>query len=92
MKSEPKKRGRPRGTADLTTLSGVLREHIATHRLMKAGKMDVAIACKLIWSLSLLKEIIVVATIEPKLLELEELHQINDATRSVVPLARQLHS
>ena len=90
LTAKPKRRGRTPGSVNILTLSGILKEMATTHRAMKAGKLDYAKGCKLQWSLTQLRDTVIMARIEPQLLELEEAHQINDA-RPFGTVAR-LHS
>jgi len=86
-----KRSGPPPGTVPVTTLSGVLKEMAATYWAMKRGELDESKACKRAYFLGQLRETIVAATIEPRLMELEERR---DRARSVLPVisVSRLHS
>jgi hypothetical protein len=89
LKPEPKKRGRPRGSADITTLAGVVKEMARLYREMRAGKTEQPEARTGVWMLAQMRDTLAVAMIEKRLAELEGAYQLNEGTRSE-PL--RLHS
>jgi hypothetical protein len=89
LKKEGKRRGRPRGSADITTLAGVVKEMARLYREMRAGKTEQPEARTGVWMLAQMRDTLAIVMIEKRLAELEGAYQLNEGTRSE-PL--RLHS
>ena len=89
LKAEGRGRGRPKGSADITKLAGVVKEMARLYREMRSGKTDQPEARTGVWILAQMRDTLAVAMIEKRLAELEGAYQLNEGTRSE-PL--RLHS
>lgn len=64
LKNEGKRRGRPRGSADITTLAGVVKEMARLYREMRAGKTEQPEARTGVWLLAQIRDTLAVAIFE----------------------------
>lgn len=85
-------RGRPRGTYDLTTHSGVVKEGAEVIRLMKARAIDMTLGAKILWGLAMQRENITAATIVPMLAELEARGSAIDISPTIMEWPPRLNS
>jgi hypothetical protein len=90
---EPKKRGRPRGSADITKLTGVVAEMARLYREMRSGKTEQAEARTGVWVLAQIRDTLAVAIFERRLAELEEdAYSVKDISDREPFQVRQLNS
>jgi hypothetical protein len=86
-------RGRPRGTHDLNTLNGVVKETADVIRLMKARAIDLTLGKAIVWALSMQRENITAAKIVPMLEEMEAKGAAIDVSPEIMTWpSRQLNS
>ncbi len=84
-------RGRPRGCADITKLTGVVQEMARLYREMRAGKTEQAEARTGVWVLAQIRDTLAVAIFEKRLAQLEDdTYSVKDLSQPVE--VRQFHS
>jgi len=92
LKPEGKRRGRPRGSADIT-LPGVLKEMARLYREMRAGKTEQPEARTGVWMLGQIRDTLAVAIFEKRLAQLEnETYGGSDVLQSEAVSVRHLNS
>lgn len=82
IKKEKPKRGRPKGSADITTLPGVLKEMSRLYREMRSGKTEQPEARTGVWILAQVRDTLAVAMIEKRLAQLEGAYQLEGSRSS----------
>lgn len=93
LKTEGRGRGRPKGSADITKLAGVVKEMARLYREMRSGKTDQPEARTGVWILAQMRDTLAVAMIEKRLAELEGAYQLNgEGPRADLPAVTRLHS
>jgi hypothetical protein len=93
LKAEGRGRGRPKGSADITKLAGVVKEMARLYREMRSGKTDQPEARTGVWILAQMRDTLAVAMIEKRLAELEGAYQLSgDGPRAEMPPIARLHS
>jgi len=91
--SDKPRRGRPRGSADITTLAGVVKEMARLYREMRAGKTEQPEARTGVWMLAQIRDTLAVAIFERRLAELEEdAYSVKDVSNLETFDVRRLHS
>jgi len=84
-------RGRPRGSADITKLAGVVQEMARLYREMRSGKTEQAEVRTGVWALAQIRDTLAVAIFERRLAQLEDdTYSVKDLSQPVE--VRQLHS
>jgi hypothetical protein len=86
-------RGRPRGSADITKLAGVVQEMARLYREMRSGKTGQPEARTGVWMLAQIRDTLAVAIFEKRLAQLEEdTYSVRDVSRSDAFTVRHLDS
>jgi hypothetical protein len=93
IKADKPKRGRPKGSADIAKLAGVVQEMARLYREMRAGKTEQAEAPTGVWVLAQIRDTLAVAIFEKRLAQLEdETYSVKDISQNEAFEIRRLNS